>query len=126
MEIYSPKAKKPENFRKNQPKETAVTKIQKEEKEQKKLKKTKKPEKHGQLLRNSRMIYTGSTVTYELGNTKGEEKKQSELKRKLFRKFFDFLKLKFIERMKNYFDYEDRYDERLSKKTWIENEGRNY
>jgi hypothetical protein len=125
MEIYSPKAKQPENFRKNQPKGSNADKFQNKKKEQKKTGETIRSKDHGQLMNNSRVVYTGSTVTYDLRDINGE-KKQSELKRNTVVKFFDFLKLKFIDRMKSYFDYEDKYDEKVANKTWLQEKGSNY
>lgn len=84
MNIYSPKAQKPEVFRKNTIK--------------------------NQVTYSRKIAAAGSVIEFE---TNEEETEKSIIKRRNpVTRFFDFIKDLFYERMKAFFDFEDRYGEK--------------
>ena len=124
MEIYSPSAKGANKFRMNQPKQLLVSAKLSTLKPVSTPAKIKKQNKNGQTMRNNRVVATGSSVDYVIRDNANYE--EDEQRKNPISAFFEFLKFKFVERMKAYFDYEDRYEEKKSNKTWKSNDGRNY
>ncbi len=90
MEIYSPKAQTPDNFKKNTLRNKEVLKI------------------------NSKATLTGKTIEFNLD----KEISQNIIPRhNTINSMFDYLKLKFYNRMKVFFDYEDKLKaEKIQKK----------
>jgi hypothetical protein len=86
MEIYSPKAKKPDNFKKN-------------------------TLRNSDIMISSKSTLKGRTVIFEIDK---ESQKKSVTKQSLINSMFDYIKLKFYNRMKVFFDYEDRIKEKTS------------
>jgi len=86
MEVYSPKSQKADNFKKNT------------------LRKN-------DIMINNKSTLTGRTVIFEMEN---EDHKINIRKCSLVTSMFDFLKLKFYDRMKVFFDYEDRFKEKTA------------
>jgi hypothetical protein len=89
MEIYSPKSQKADNFKKN-------------------------TLKNKDIMINSKAILNGRTIIFELND---EEQKKKSSKSNMVISMIDFLKLNFYNRMKLFFDYEDKIKE--STKTLI-------
>ncbi|MGD0710440.1 MAG: hypothetical protein ABR968_04605 [Bacteroidales bacterium] len=87
MEVYSPKAQKPDNFKKNTLRKKDVVMI------------------------NSKSTLTSRTVTFEIDK---ETQKNNIPKHSFMTSMFDYLKLKFYNRMKTFFDYEDRFKEKTT------------
>lgn len=85
MEVYSPKAQKPDNFKKNTMRKQS-----------------------GEVMINSKPTMIGRTVVFELDK---ESPKSNAPKNNLMNAMFDYLKLKFYNRMRVFFDYEDRFKE---------------
>lgn len=84
MNIYSPKAQKPEIFKKNTVK--------------------------NQVTYNRKITAAGSVIEFEM---KSEADEISEVKREnLVVRFFNFIRDLFYEKMKLFFDFEDRYREK--------------
>jgi len=89
MEIYSPGVKKTDTFRKNTMKEKVMV--------------------------NSKGSFPGTTVVFELKKERKRKNEPKLKKQRVFVSMLDFLKIRFYERMKVFFDYEDRYNkERVS------------
>lgn len=84
MELYSPKAKKADTFRKNT---------------------MRKPE---EIIENRKGNSTGSTIIFELKEEKKEKVLPKPKRRNLFVSMGDFLKLRFYERMKVFFESEEK------------------
>lgn len=82
MEIYSPKAQKPDNFKKNTMRK-----------------------KEGFMI-TSKATLTGRTVVFEMDK---DNSIKNIHRQNLVTSMFDFLKLKFYNRMKVFFDYEDKF-----------------
>lgn len=59
------------------------------------------------VITNKKGEVQGSEIVFEL-----KEKKRKKDKETMTVSFFDFLKVKFYERMKVFFDYEDKYNEK--------------
>lgn len=84
MELYSPKAKKADTFRKNT---------------------MRKPE---EIMVNRKGNSTGSTIIFELKEEKKKKALPKPKRRNLFVSMGDFLKLRFYERMKVFFESEEK------------------
>jgi hypothetical protein len=84
MELYSPKAKKADNFRKNT---------------------IKKP---GEIIVNGKGNSIGTTIIFEVKKAEKEKEKPKLQRKNLFISIGDFLKLRFYERMKTFFDSEGK------------------
>ena len=84
MEIYSPKAKKADNFRRNTIKKSEG------------------------IMVNRKGNSTGTTIIFELKEVKKEKAKPKPQRRNLFISIGDFLKLRFYERMKTFFESEGK------------------
>ena len=119
MDIYSPYAQKPQNFRKNQPKDTKGPEKHKKLKKFPDQKELNKPKKEGIVSKNNKVVLTGSSIEYNIRDN-SMRSEQDAAKQNIVASFLDHLKNKFVDRMRKFFDYEDRYDERLSNKTWID------
>jgi len=85
MEIYSPKAQKPDNFKKNTLRKKEV------------------------IMINSKATLTGRTVVFEMDK---DNSIKNIHRQTIVSSMFDYLKLKFYNRMKVFFDYEDKLRER--------------
>jgi hypothetical protein len=92
MELYSPKAKKADTFRKNT---------------------IRKPD---EIMVNRKGNSTGSTIIFELKEEKKEKVIPKPKKKNLFISMGDFLKLRFYERMKVFFESEgkDEYSREIN------------
>jgi hypothetical protein len=86
MEIYSPKSQTPDNFKKNTMKKNGI-------------------------MVNRKSTLTGSTFEFELEN---KNQKVDIQKHNIANTMFDFLKMRFYNRMKVYFDYEDKMKEKIT------------
>lgn len=87
MIIYSPKSQKPDVFKKNTVK--------------------------NYVTYNRKIATTGSVIEFEMNTEQEKNIKTIDRKRKdPFIRFFDFLKDRFYERMKVFFDFEDKYKEK--------------
>ncbi|MFA4852175.1 MAG: hypothetical protein WC599_06620 [Bacteroidales bacterium] len=71
------------------------------------------------VITNKKGKVHGSEIVFELKEKGGGEDKET-----LIVSFFDFLKVKFYERMKVFFDYEDKYKEKPA--TDIKGSTKNY
>jgi hypothetical protein len=86
MEIYSPKAQKPDNFKKNTLRKKEV------------------------LMINRKSTLTGKTIEFKID----KEIFQNNIPRhNIVNSIFDYLKLMFYNRMKVFFDYEDKVKEKI-------------
>jgi|GEM_PF-2165199 len=92
MEIYSPKAKKADTFRKNT---------------------MRKPE---EIMVNRKGNSIGSTIIFELNEEKKEKAIPKTKRENIFVSMGDFLKLRFYERMKVFFESEgkDEYSREIN------------
>ncbi|MFH0865689.1 MAG: hypothetical protein V1904_05815 [Bacteroidota bacterium] len=87
MIIYSPKSQNPDVFKKNTIK--------------------------NQVTYNRKIATAGSVIEFERITEKERKTKTFSPKRKdTFGRFFNFLKDRFYERMKVFFDFEDKYREK--------------
>jgi len=84
MELYSPKAQKPENFRKNKVKISSVNV-------------------------NTKSTLTDRTVIFEMKENVG---RSNSKKRKADISILDALKMKFYEKLKIFFEYEEKFKEK--------------
>jgi hypothetical protein len=88
MNIYSPKSQKPDVFKKNTIK--------------------------NQVTYSRKIATTGSVIEFELKEDKkpADTMKSGEKRRDPFTRLFDYLKDSFYERMKVFFDFEDKYKDK--------------
>ena len=87
MIIYSPKSQNPDVFKKNTIKNQATY--------------------------NRKIATAGTVIEFERVTAQDRETKTSFPKRKVtLTRFFDFLKDRFYEKMKVFFDFEDKYREK--------------
>lgn len=89
MDIYSPKFQKPYNFNKNTIKEKV------------------------NIHKKSNSTNIGTTIIFEFEEKKSPKDTKNEKKNFIMEKI-DFLKSKFYERMKMFFDYEEKSKENVS------------
>lgn len=87
MIIYSPKSQKPDVFKKNTVK--------------------------NYVNYNRKIATTGTVIEFEMNTQQEKNINTNDRKRKYpFTRFFDLLKDRFYERMKVFFDFEDKYKEK--------------
>ncbi len=125
MEIYSPSARAPKNFSRNQPRKLNNPESLKPPKPQTTLEKPKKPQSQGQVVCNSKVVATGTSVNYVIRENTVNPEDRPKRKNPVIA-LFDFLKEWIVDRMNRYFEFEDRYEERMSNKTWINKTDRSY